>query len=573
MAEQNDHSMLDKDLAADTTAVNTPAVHTPLNLEKADVDNPSRDSTSKDEHDLEKKPEEGEPKPNVEYPVGFRLFAIVIALILSIFLVALDMTIVATAIPRITDEFHSLNQVGWYGSAFFLTVAAFQSMWGKAYKYFLLKPTFLFSIFIFELGSLICAVANDSTTLIVGRAIAGAGGAGIASGVYTIIAVSAPPKQRPAFTGLLGATYGCASVIGPLLGGVFTQNLTWRWCFWINLPIGGASAAIIVFTFRTPAHVQPTTATWREKVLQMDIPGAALIMGAAICYLLALQWGGITKSWSNSSVIGTLVGFGLIVIVFIVLEYHMGERALMQGRLLKQKIIVIMAIYVITICGLFFILLYYLPIYFQSVDGVSPSQSGIRNLPLVLSCSLFTIISGILITVLGHYVPIMIFSTVMATIGGGLIYTLDIGSPAGHWIGYQIIAGIGLGMGFQIPIIVAQASVALEDLPTVTAVVLFYQTIGGALFVSAGETGFENKLIHSLAVNAPSVAPATIIATGASDLHTVFQGAVLDGILRSYVDGLRVAFAIGVALAGLSIVPAAFAPWKKIDASKLMKGE
>ena len=305
----------------------------------------------------------------------------------------------------------------------------------------------------------------------------------------------------------------------------------------------------------------------------MDIPGAVLIMGAALCYLLALQWGGITKSWSDSSVIGTLVGFGLIVIVFIVVEFYMGERALMQGRLIKQKIIVLMTLYVITICGLFFILLYYLPIYFQAVDGVTPSQSGIRNLPLVLSCSLFTIISGGLITVLGHYVPIMIFSTVMATVGGGMIYTLDIGSPAGHWIGYQIIAGIGLGMGFQIPIIVAQASVALEDLPTVTAVVLFYQTIGGALFVSAGETAFENKLISSLATNAPSIASSTIIQTGASDLHNVFQGSVLNGILHSYVDGLRVAFAIGVALSGASIFPALFSPWKKIDASRLMKGE
>jgi hypothetical protein len=165
-----------------------------------------------------------------EYPTAFRLAMIIVALALSIFLVAIDMTIVATAIPRITDQFHSLDQVGWYGSAFFLTIASFQSTWGKAYKYFPLKSSFLISILVFEIGSLVCGVAKNSTTLIVGRAIAGAGGAGIASGAYTIIAFSAPPQQRPAFTGILGAAYGIASVIGPLLGGVFTDKLTWRWC-------------------------------------------------------------------------------------------------------------------------------------------------------------------------------------------------------------------------------------------------------------------------------------------------------------------------------------------------------
>lgn len=205
-----------------------PSLSNESNLEKLSIDrNAVADDTAPKETDAAT--EEG------EYPKAAALVFILVATLLSMFLVALDMTIVATAIPQITDDFHSLDQVAWYGSAFFLTLASFQSTWGKGYKYFTLKPTYMLSIFIFEIGSLICAVAQNSTTLIVGRAIAGVGAAGIASGVYIIIGFSAPPRQRAAFTGLLGATYSIASVAGPLLGGVFTSNVSWRWWYVFNL--------------------------------------------------------------------------------------------------------------------------------------------------------------------------------------------------------------------------------------------------------------------------------------------------------------------------------------------------
>lgn len=352
-----------------------------------------------------------------------------------------------------------------------MTFGGFQSSWGKAFKYFSLKWTFLFAIFIFELGSLICGVAPNPIALIIGRAIAGIGGAGMAGGAFTIVGFSAEPKKRPLFLGLVGVTYGMSAVIGPLLGGAFTDRVSWRWCFYINLPIGGLAAALIIFFFRNPEAAKLVEATWKEKLLQMDFIGVALVMSLIICFTLALQYGGQTKAWSSSEVIGLFVGFILILITLVIWEFFQDERAMIVPRLIKQRIIWTGAVFQLFFAGAYFILLYYLPIYFQSIDNTSAIGSGVRNLPMVISVSIAGLAGGAAVSVTGYATPFSVASSALATVGTGLLYTLDIGTSPGKWIGYQIIAGFFFSFPFMNSMNIVQANSKPEDMASATSIV------------------------------------------------------------------------------------------------------
>lgn len=239
-----------------------------------------------------------------------------------------------------------------------------------------------------------------------------------------------------------------------------------------NLPIGGLAAAILVIFFRLPPHVKPAEATFREKMLQLDPLGILLIMGAVICYVLALQWGGLTRSWQSSTVIGLLVGFFLLLICFCIEQWWMDERAMLPKRLLKIRYIHVGMAYSFCIAGTYFLTLYFLPIYFQVIDNVSPIESGVRNLPLILSITLGTISVGIGITVSGRPMPFEVAAGVISTIGMGLLYTLTIGSSHAKWIGYQVLAGLGIGLGIQVPISAIQATLPQIDIPSGTAMIM-----------------------------------------------------------------------------------------------------
>ncbi|KIW82634.1 hypothetical protein Z517_05661 [Fonsecaea pedrosoi CBS 271.37] len=507
------------------------------------------------------------PIATSSYPGPFKQAILVIALMLATFIVGLDTSIIATAIPTITKEFHSVDQVGWYGSAFLMCLAMFQGVWSKAYKFFPQKIVFLSCILTFEVGSLVVALAPNSIAVIAGRAVQGLGGSGLTSGSYIIATFIVQPSCLSIVMGLFGAIWACVSVLGPVLGGVFTQDLTWRWCFWINLPIGGATFLIILLLFNTPPQSQSVQApTWKEYHREFDVMGVVLGLGAWICLLLVLQDGGVRHAWNSSFSIGLLVGFWLFVIAFIVAEWTQGDGATIPRRLLKSRTIAACAIYsfVSNMGGVS--RTYTLPIYFQAVQGVSPSDSGVRTIPSVLSFSLATFSCAILLGKIGYYQPFLWAGGILITIGSGLYYTLTPSSSAGHWIGYQIVAGVGQGIVIQLPVMVAQKVSARQDLSVTVGIMMFAQFVGGGFGVSTGQAILNNRLIDNLPHGNSVVTPASVLAAGATGLRQAFpHPRDLAAVVASYMIGLRDAWIFTTVASGVAFLTAFAAEWRSIN--------
>ncbi|KAF4954533.1 hypothetical protein FSARC_12096 [Fusarium sarcochroum] len=490
------------------------------------------------------------------YTHGARLVAITVSLLLGMFLVAIDNTILGTAIPKITDEFHDLNKVSWYGAAYFMTFGGgFQSTWGKLYKYFPIKTWYLISLLIFEIGSLICAVAPGPTALIVGRATAGLGGSGVTVGVFTIFGFVAAPETRPQLLGFTGANYGVAAVLGPLIGGAFTDRVTWRWCFYINLPIGGLAALIFIFLFQTPTKAIAAKATLKEKLLQTDLVGASLMMALIVSYILALQYGGQTHAWNSRVVVGLLVGFVAILAVFVAWEVYQKERAMIVPRLFMRRYVFVGCSFMFFFGGAYFTILYYLPIYFQSVHNSSAIGSGIRMLALIIPLTIAAIVQGITLIKIGIIPLFWVVGGTLATVGCGLLFTMDDQTSTGKWIGYQILVGFTAGFTFQVAISNGQIHATPEDMSQVTAIINFSQAVGGAIFVSAAQSAFNNQLIKTLAVNRPEIDPAMALGVGATRIRQDF----------SYMVGLKAVFAITVAAFGVSTIVGLFGSWKRVN--------
>ncbi|KAI1453994.1 putative MFS multidrug transporter [Annulohypoxylon moriforme] len=495
-------------------------------------------------------------------PSGLKFALIMLSVFLAMFLVSLDKLIISTAIPQITDTFNSKDDIGWYGTAYLLTNCSFQLVFGKLYKFLPVKTTFLASLLLFEVGSALCGAAPNSIAFIFGRVIAGLGAGGVLPGVMVILVYTVPLQNRPKYQGAFGAGFGIASLLGPTVGGAFTTNVTWRWCFYINLPIGGVVILLVFLLLHLPD--QPgTKISLKEKLYQTNLLGFSCIVPGIICLCLVLQWGGTTYPWNDGRIIALFTVSFLLLIGFILVQIWMPGQAILPPRLFLQRSIASGLWSSMCISAHQTIILYYLPIWFQAIQGQSAVKSGIDLLPMVLLTAATSILNGQLVSHIGYYTPSFIFGVCLAAVATGLFTTLGAHTSEGKWIGYQILYGTGLGLASQAPNMAAQTVLPKEDVAIGASLMFFGQTLFGAVFVSVGENVLSTQLTNHLS-DIPGIDPELIQSAGVTgflnSISTQNRAAVLEG----YNDSLRMVFVVALCMACLAILGAVTMEWRTV---------
>ncbi|KAJ3056698.1 hypothetical protein HK097_005099 [Rhizophlyctis rosea] len=436
------------------------------------------------------------PKGYVAVPLSkFGFVLVFIALALAIFLAALDQTIVGVALPRIGEDFGDFAQVPWIGTAYLLTATPIAPLYGKMADIFGRKACFMFAIAVFEIGSAICGAAPNMVALIIGRAIAGIGGGGLFSLVLIIISDIVSFEDRGKFQGIIGAVFGLASVAGPLLGGAFTDShLTWRWCFYINLPIGIFTIVVVFFALRFP---QPTGSI-SQKLARVDYLGTIVLIAAVIALLLPLQLGGSDWAWNSPQVVVLFIVAILLLLLFAWIEMKVAVEPVIPPALFENRSVPLICAIAFCLGAGFFSVVYYITFYFQIVYGDSPMKAGLESLPLMFGVVIFSIICGQIISRTGYYTPLFFTGGALLTTGVALISTLSESSNRGMQIGYLLIAGVGVGNLIQTRVIGAQASVSPKNIATVTSTVNFFQTFGGVIGIAIVGTIFNNAAADNL---------------------------------------------------------------------------
>jgi EmrB/QacA subfamily drug resistance transporter len=473
---------------------------------------------------------------------GRALVPVFAALMLGMFLAALDQTIVSTALPTIVGELGGLDHLSWVVTSYLLASTASTPLYGKLGDMYGRKPVFLFAVIVFLIGSVLSGLSQSMGELIAFRAIQGLGAGGLMVGAQAIIADVVPPRDRGRYMGLIGSVFAIASVAGPLLGGFFVETISWRWVFYVNLPVG--IVAVLIIVFRLHLHVPHT----RHAI---DYLGAALLTAGVCCLILVTTWGGNEYPWGSGTIIGLAIA-GVVLLVAFVFQERRAAEPIIPLSLFRSVVFRVASSLGFLIGLAMFGAIIFIPLFLQLVYGVSPTSSGLRMLPLMAGLLTASVLSGRAISRMGRYKPFPIAGTAVTTVGMFLLSRLDVDTPP--WLAsvYMLVVGVGIGLVMQVLVLAVQNCAPPRDIGVATSAATFFRSMGGSLGVALFGAIFATRLGDQLATFPPEVAARLSGGVNVSpeQVHALPEEIRTDFLL-AFVHALSPVFLVG---AGLTLI-------------------
>jgi EmrB/QacA subfamily drug resistance transporter len=482
-------------------------------------------------------PATSSPAPRVRLIFG--------ALMLVLLLASLDQTIVSTALPTIVGDLGGLNHLSWVVTAYLLASTVASPVYGKAGDLYGRKRVLQFAIVVFLVGSALCGVAQSMPQLIAFRAVQGLGGGGLMVTALATVGDLVSPRQRGRYQGLFGGVFGVATVLGPLLGGWFVDNLSWRWIFYVNLPLGIVALAVIATAFSPSRQVRRCSIDWL---------GAVVLGGALSAIVLFTSLGGTTLAWTSRPMLAMLAGAVVLSAAFPFVESRAEEPILPLALFQNRTFRVTSAIGFVVGFALFGSVTF-LPLYLQVVKGYSPTKSGLLMTPMMVGVLTTSVLSGNLITKFGRYRVFPIVGTAVAAVGLYLLSRLEADSPIGVAARDMVIVGFGLGLTMQVLVLAAQNSVDYRLLGVATSASTMSRQIGGTVGVAVFGAIFSNRLAHELALRLPGAriptsASPEVVRHLPPAIHDAYVGAVASALHPVFLAAAAV-MVVGFALSWL----------------------